>query len=115
MPWTAEEGVVNWSDRIKKNEFTRGHGVAYEYMIHLCNILKTNCWFTVPYEASDDFVTQLATLVYKTLRKDVQVNVEYTNEAWNEAYKSGQYCIKMGESFSNNNLGVKVKREFAYE
>jgi hypothetical protein len=99
MPWTAEEGIVNWSDRITKNEFTRGHGVAYEYMIHLCNILKTNCWLTVPYSASDDFVTQLATLVYKTLRKDVQVHVEYTNEAWNVGFKSGLYCIAMGENF----------------
>ena len=115
MPWTAEEGIVNWPDRITKNEFTRGHGVAYEYMIHLCNILKTNCWLTVPYSASDDFVTQLATLVYKTLRKDVQVHVEYTNEAWNVGFKSGLYCIAMGESFLNNNLGVKGKREFAYE
>ena len=96
MPWTAQDGVVNWSDRITTTMATFGKGIAYEHMIHLCNILKSNCWLTVPYGASDDFVTQMATLVYKNLRKDVQVNLEYTNEAWNTGFNSGLYCIKMG-------------------
>ena len=98
MPWTAEDGVVNWSDRITISMYNKGQGIAYERMIHLCNILKTNCWLTVPYAASDDFVTQMATLVLSKLRSDVQVYLEYTNEAWNMAFASGKYCQKMGKN-----------------
>ena len=100
MPWTAQDGIVNWSDRITTTMFNEGRGVAYEHMIHLCNILKTNCWLMVPYAASDDFVTQMATLVFKTLRKDVQIDLEYTNEAWNTAFNSGLYCTKMGNTLN---------------
>ena len=97
MPWTAQDDVVQWSDRITTSMFNQGKGIAYEHMIQVCNILKANCWLTVPYAANDDFVTQMATLVFNTLRKDVQVNLEYTNEAWNMAFNSGIYCTKMGK------------------
>ena len=65
-------------------------------MIQLCNRLKTNCWLNIPYGADDDFVLQLATLVYNNIRKDVRVYVEYTNEAWNSFFNSGKYCESMG-------------------
>ena len=65
-------------------------------MIQLCNRLKTNCWLNIPYGANDDFVLQLATLAYNSIRKDVRVYIEYTNEAWNSFFNSGKYCESMG-------------------
>ena len=98
MPWTAEKGVVDWSDRVTPTGYAAGRGVAYEHMIQLCNVLKANAWLTVPYGASDAFVAELATLVKATLRKDVKVYVEYTNEAWNSLFDSGNYCRAMGSA-----------------
>ena len=74
--WIPEEGQIKWSDRFTPLTYTQGHGVAFEYIIQLCNILKTNPWITVPYEANDDYVFQLATLFKNTLRKDVTINLE---------------------------------------
>jgi hypothetical protein len=96
MPWIQENGIVNWSDRITPSSYSMGQGVAFEYMIQLSNILKADPWFTVPYAASDDFVLQMAILVKNTLRKDVKVHVEYTNEGWNIAFNSGKHCESMG-------------------
>ena len=96
MPWIQQDGIVNWSDRITPSSFSQGQGVAFEYMIQLSNILKADPWLIVPYAASDDFVTQMAILVKNSLRKDVKVYLEYTNEGWNSAFNSGIYCQSMG-------------------
>ena len=39
----------------------------------------------------------MALLFRDTLRKDVLVYVEYSNEAWNSAFNSGIYCEMMGK------------------
>lgn len=96
MPWTYDKGNGNWSVRANTTTFGAALGVSYEYQLQLCNILKTNCWLTVPYFADNNFVTQLATLTKNTLRKDVKVYVEYTNEAWGNFFDGGKYCEMMG-------------------
>jgi len=118
MDWAKQDGVIEWSDRITPRSYAAGHGlssvmlltilfiflykmfflqgVAYEYQIQLCNILKTNCWVTVPYAASDDFIKQMAILFMNNLRKDVTVDLEYSNEVWNTLFNAGIYAVKMG-------------------
>ena len=76
MNWIQQEGQIKWSDRITPLTYTQGQGVAYEYMIQLCNILKTNAWIIVPYQANDEYVFQMATLFKNTLRKDVTIDLE---------------------------------------
>jgi len=49
MDWIEQEGVVDWKDRITPTTFSQGHGVAFEYMIKLSNMLKANPWVIVPY------------------------------------------------------------------
>lgn len=39
----------------------------------------------------------MAKLFKATLRKDVQIQLEYTNEGWNPAFKAGVYCEMMGK------------------
>jgi hypothetical protein len=96
MPWTYDKGISDWSTRATTTTFGAALGVSYEYQIQLCNMLKTNCWLTVPYLADDSFVTQMATLVKETLRKDVRVYVEYSNEAWGNFFDGGKHCEMMG-------------------
>ena len=48
-------------------------GVPIELMVRLANEIGADPWFTVPYNADDDFVREMAGLVLSTLRKDVKV------------------------------------------
>ncbi len=45
----------------------------------------------------------MAKLFKSTLRKDVQIQLEYTNEGWNSAFKSGVYCEMMGKKLGLSN------------
>jgi hypothetical protein len=89
-----------WSDRLTPNRASmfqsakdygwQGKGGAYEYAIALCNELNADCWLTVPAQADDDYVRQLATLVKAQLNPDLKLYLEYSNELWNFAPAFGQ-------------------------
>ena len=113
MSWTEENGIIKWSDRIQTKTFTQGKGVAYEYQIKLCNKLKTNAWFIVPYEANDNFVHNMAMLIKYQLRNDVDIYIEYTNEAWNDFFDSAKYCTKMGLKLNLSNDSI-ISRNLYY-
>ncbi len=99
MDWLATNNstVVEWSDRTTSSDLTQsfGAGVAYEYIIQLSNYTKTNPWINIPHMASDDYVTQLATLFKNTLDPDLTVYIEYTNEAWNFIFTQAAHMRDM--------------------
>ena len=72
------------------------HGVPVEYMVLLCNILGADMWINVPYNADDDYVRQQAELIQASLRPDVKVYVEYSNEPWHNGFTGGQYAEQQG-------------------
>jgi hypothetical protein len=96
MTWTAEKDVVTWNDRTQMTTFSQARGVAYEYQIQLCNILKVHCWLHVPYAADDNFIQQMARLVLANIRRDIKIYVELSNEGWNAFFNSGKHFTKMG-------------------
>jgi hypothetical protein len=65
-------------------------GVAPEAMIHLANIVGADPWFNTPHAAADDFHAGFATLARDTLRPDLTVYIERSNEAWNSLFESGK-------------------------
>lgn len=91
MSWTLanENTTANWSDRPKVNgpQTARDKGVAWEYCIRLCNELNKDAWINVPHKATDDYVKQLATLLKNTLKSNLNIYVEYSNELWNSSFK----------------------------
>lgn len=78
----------------------RATGVAYEYMVALCNAAGKDLWINVPHLATDDFIRKLALLirygsdgtepydhavanpVYAPLDPARRVFIEYSNEIW---------------------------------
>jgi chitodextrinase len=60
-------------------------GVPAEVMFALCNEVNADCWFNMPALATDDYVTQFASLAHSTLHSNLKVYVEYANELWNQA------------------------------
>ncbi|MCA8960129.1 MAG: hypothetical protein KDC38_06430 [Planctomycetes bacterium] len=100
MQRTNSSLLQSWSDRPLPTDpkQTTGKGVAYEYMIELCNRTHCNPWICIPHLATDDYVTQLATLISNDLDPTLKVYIEYSNEVWNLSYPQAIYCQGQGVS-----------------
>ena len=114
MDWMATEGnfQTNWSDRplpnwafwddSRTNATINGadprpsngaginDGVPAEVMFALCNEVNADCWFNMPPLATDDYVTQFATLAHAQLNSNSKAYVEYANEVWNSHFAPQQ-------------------------
>jgi hypothetical protein len=92
MQETITSQVQHWSD-LKTVDYetqatsaqTFQNGIAPEYMIEMANELGANIWVNMPHLADDDFIRHFATLVRDTLKPNLQVDVEWSNEVWNRA------------------------------
>ena len=74
-------------------------GAPVEVMTALSNVLRADAWLHIPYDASDDYVQQFATLVRNSLSHGQRVYLEYGNEAWNFGWpyiKGGKYLKAKG-------------------
>ena len=87
MDWINTNGstIKEWNKRITKTYHTQSgfDCASYDYAIELANELDCDAWVTVPYMASDDFITQAARLWRDGLRPNRKVYCEYANEIWN--------------------------------
>jgi hypothetical protein len=77
--WTAEPTVGSES-------FTGPTEIPYEWQIALCNEVGCDGWFNIPLLATDDYVTQLATLIKNNLDSGLKAKFELSNEVWNFAF-----------------------------
>ena len=89
-----------WSDGINltASGFPK-YGAPAETMIDLVNILHADPWLNIPYDASDDYILQFATLVKQRLTGGQRVYIEYGNEAWNSGWpfiSGGVYLEQKG-------------------
>lgn len=92
MDWadTNDSTLVTWDQRPHYTDARQtldGKGVAYEYMIALCNEVGADMWLNIPHAADARFVSNLAQLVATQLKPGLKVYLEYSNEVWN--YASG--------------------------
>lgn len=100
MDWgcTNSSLVTLWSQRISKtaNHYLSGntqpqtagtgYGVAYEWMIDLCNRVNADMWVCVPHQTDTNYSYQLATLIKNNLNSNLKVYIEYSNECWNDGF-----------------------------
>lgn len=89
---------VPWSQRAAYDYYTwtTNKGAPYEIMIQACNQLNKNMWICVPHNASDDYITQLATMVRDQLNPNLKVYVEYSNEIWNWMFGQTHWLNEFG-------------------
>ena len=106
MDWggTNRSPETDWEDRRPKNYATQTGwvgderaGVAWEYMIEVCNVLDKDMWLCVPQSATDAYVRSLAELVKAQLEPDRHVYVEYSNEVWNTNFSATQWAEVRGK------------------
>jgi hypothetical protein len=96
MDWGRTNGspIKTWADRQQPNMFSytfQNRGIPYERMIELCNKIGKHMWICIPHMADDDFVSQLAGLIKRTLSPDLKVFIEYSNEVWNGGFAQHTY------------------------
>ncbi len=100
MDWqsTNDSPLKDWSERTTPSHArqTGPKGVAVEIMLQLANNTLCDPWFCMPHQATNEFVTQFATLVRDQLDPSLKVFVEYSNEVWNSQFQQHQYAQQQG-------------------
>ena len=91
-------GNRSWAARTRPGAFTQAgsRGVSPEYAIALANAARVNPWFTIPVDATNDYVAGLARLVAQTLDRHLQPAFEYGNEIWAPGNASNAYASFAG-------------------
>jgi Ca2+-binding RTX toxin-like protein len=101
MDWGATNGsdLQNWNDRPRVDDRTYAgeDGVPLEIMVKLANEAKTDMWYNVPAEASDDFVLKALTYIRDHLDPTLRVHVEYSNEVWNWMFDQSHYAMEQAD------------------
>ena len=100
MDWMATNNsiITNWSDRPRTELATQASaiGVSLTHIVDLANTLHADPWFTMPHQATDDYVRQFATTVRDRLDPSLKPHIEYSNEVWNSIFSQTSYAQQKG-------------------
>eukprot|EP00899_Mesostigma_viride_P001814 jgi/Mesvir1/11633/Mv00035-RA.3 len=99
MATNARDQPSRWAQRPTFNgtrTFAGDIGAPVEAMVLLSNMIGAAPWFTFPHKADEEYLRSFATLVRDTLRPDVDVYLEYSNEVWHTGFPGGQYAQEEG-------------------
>ncbi len=80
-----------WANRQQSNAPTYSKGAPWETIIALANYTARDMWINIPVDADSMYVVQLATLIKNTLRPEVKIYIEYSNEVWNGGFTQYKY------------------------
>ena len=91
-----------WGERAKTTDstFANAEGVPIELMVALANQTGTDPWFSMPHQATDEYVRNFAQYVRDNLDSELKVYVEYSNEIWNEEFEQHNYAQQQGQQMS---------------
>ena len=100
MDWmrTNDSVVSTWGGRSQQSDarFSTAKGVPAEIMVELSNTTEKAPWFTIPHQATDEYVRNFATLVRESLLSTLPIYVEYSNEIWNAGFSQGGWVEAQG-------------------
>jgi hypothetical protein len=102
MDWmrTNNSFVAAWNDRARSTDarYSTPKGAPPEIMIRLANSSQKAPWFTMPAQATDEYLANFATLVKSELSSELPVFVEYSNEVWNPTFSQGFWVEQQGQT-----------------
>jgi hypothetical protein len=103
--------MKEWADRAKETDLSYGSTkkMPVEVMVDLANKADVNPWFTMPAEASDDYMRQFAIYVRDHLESDKKIYLEWSNETWNNGYPGADWSLAKGAE-----LGISGWKYHAY-
>lgn len=123
MDWMGtnhkREEMLDWSNRVTPAHASQAGSVSVEHMVDLCNRLGANPWFNIPHNATDNYVRQFARYVRRSLRPDVRVYLEYSNEVWNTLFPQGKHAqaegLRLGLSTQPYEAGYRYFAQRSHE
>lgn len=86
--------LVNWNETnsLLVDTQANGKGLSPGLVVELIKRTGRNAWINIPHKATDDFVTQYATLLFNGVPENQLIYVEYSNEVWNAFFEQGKYA-----------------------
>ena len=110
MDWMETNGSEkkDWSDRPEEDDAVySNYGTPVEIMVELANETNADPWFTIPHEASDEYVNNFARYVKDNLKPNLDVYVEYSNEVWNSSFEQSKWVNEQTQKeWGNSNLDL---------
>jgi RTX calcium-binding nonapeptide repeat (4 copies) len=101
MDWMNTNGSPqkNWTDRpTLQDESWAMKGAPVEIMVALANETGTSPWFTMPHQATDEYIATFAAYVRDHLDPKLQAYVEYSNEVWNWQFPQSHYAVDQAKA-----------------
>jgi hypothetical protein len=102
MDWmnTNNSEQREWSNRpqVEDASYAWGKGAPLEIMLELANRLGADPWFTLPHQATDDYIRNFARVVQAKLDSKLKVYVELSNEVWNWQFRQAHYALEQGKA-----------------
>jgi len=80
-----------WAQRQQPDAFRYTKGAPWELVIALVNYTGRDVWINIPVDADSMYIVELAQLMHNTLRPDVNIYLEYSNEVWNGSFRQYTY------------------------
>jgi len=115
---------LHWSQRATLDDSVWGgshrtdavlkQGVPIEVLIELANVVNAEPWFTIPHNATDDYVEKFAEEVKKKLNKNLKAWVEYSNETWNGRFWAAHYVRNKGRELKLDKDENPFREGFRY-
>ena len=92
MDWQNTNGSpqTTWESRPKLTD-ANYNTAPIELCVDLINECGTDMWACVPAMATDDYVRQMARLILQRLAPNRRLNLEYSNERWNDSFTQGAW------------------------
>ena len=102
MDWhsTNNNSDSLWANRTRPSSITQAtdHGIAWEYVLELANVLQKDVWINIPHRANDEYVTELAQLFKTQLNPAIKIYTEYSNEVWNWQFGQAQWNLAQAKA-----------------
>ncbi len=101
LDWTTTNGnppSVTWATRTTPDRLTQDgvDGMAIEQMVDLANAVGSDPWFTVPWNADDDYIRRMGELVRDRLGQNHRAYFELSNEVWNFGFNVASQALNEG-------------------
>jgi hypothetical protein len=86
------------------------NALPWEVIVAVANEANADLWLNVPHAASDDYVRQLAAFVKGTLKPELNLYVEYSNEVWNWSFPQSWWNDARGKALGLNHVKAYSRR-----